>query len=133
MEYMSMSIDTLRWLFIESDVHLLGFAYRQDISLLSSFLGEDIPLSSPKLWDLQLLAAHEMMKEGNSASSLPGLKSCCSYFLEADKGNTGWELSKTEQCSDWTRRPLTMDQFEYAGLDAAVLLILLAEIIAIRS
>lgn len=137
MEYMSMSIDTLRWLFIESDVHLLGFAYRQDISLLSSFLGEDIPLSSPKLWDLQLLAAHEMMKEGNSgsaASSLPGLKSCCSYFLEADESrNTRWELSKTEQCSDWTRRPLTMDQLEYAGLDAAVLLILLAEIIAIRS
>ena len=132
-DYMSMSIDTLRWLFIESDVHLLGFAYRQDISLLSSFLGEDIPLSSPKLWDLQLLAAH-VMKEGNDSKQLPGLKSCCSYFFEAEEGrNTRWELSKTEQCSDWTRRPLTMDQFEYAGLDAAVLLILLAEIIAIRS
>lgn len=135
MEYMSMSIDTLRWLFIESDVHLLGFAYRHDISLLSSFLGEDIPLSSLKLWDLQPLAAHEMMKQGNgSVLSLPGLKSCCSYYLEADEGgNTRWELSKTEQCSDWARRPLTADQLQYAGLDAAVLLILLAEIIAIRS
>lgn len=133
MEYMSMSIDTLRWLFIESDVHLLGFAYRHDISLLSSFLGEDIPLSSLKLWDLQPLAAHEIMKQGNgSVLSLPGLKSCCSYYLEADEGgNTRWELSKTEQCSDWARRPLTADQLQYAGLDAAVLLILLAEIIAI--
>jgi hypothetical protein len=136
-EYMSLSIDTLRWLFIESDAHLLGFAYRQDITLLSSFLGEDIPLSSTKLWDLQLLAAHEMMKEGGNGSTalqLPGLKSCCSYFLES-KGsrNSGWELSKVEQCSDWSRRPLTMDQLEYAGLDAAVLLIILAEIIAIRS
>jgi hypothetical protein len=132
--YSSVSCDILRWLFLESDAQLLGFAHVHDIRHISSYLGEEIPLCSKKLWDLQQIAAHEMAKGGGSNcspySSLPGLKSCCTYFLETRDENhhPRWELSKAEQCSDWARRPLTTNQLEYAGLDAGVLLILLAEI-----
>jgi hypothetical protein len=131
--YSSVSCDILRWLFLESDAQLLGFAHVHDIRHISSYLGVEIPLCSPKLWDLQQIAAHEMAKGGGNNcspySSLPGLKSCCTYFLETrDENHPRWELSKAEQCSDWARRPLTTNQLEYAGLDAGVLLILLAEI-----
>jgi hypothetical protein len=73
-------------------------------------------------------------------SHLPGLKTCSEFYLSApsrhdhrhqdhNSGTTSsssWALSKEQQCSDWARRPLSMAQLEYAGLDAAVLLILLA-------
>jgi ribonuclease D len=36
-------------------------------------------------------------------------------------------LSKTHQCSYWEARPLSSAQIEYAGLDAAILLALVAE------
>ena len=99
--------------------------------MISSYVGEEISLCSPKLFDLQLIAAHKMAKDagnGCNMSSLPGLKSCCSYFL-GGSNTQSWELSKVEQCSDWSHRPLTSNQLEYAGLDAAVLLVLLAEIV----
>ena len=31
-------------------------------------------------------------------------------------------LDKTQQCSDWARRPLEQEQFVYAALDAHILL-----------
>ena len=131
-EYSSITQDILRWLFLESNASLLGFSHRHDIHMISSYVGEEIQLRSPKLIDLQLIAAHKMAKDaGNSCNmaSLPGLKSCCSYFLNSESNTQSWELSKAEQCSDWARRPLTSNQLEYAGLDAAVLLVLLAEIV----
>ena len=36
-------------------------------------------------------------------------------------------LSKAEQCSNWKQRPLRNEQLEYGALDAAVLLVILAE------
>ena len=124
--YATSTCDFLRWLFLESDAHLLGFAHRHDLHMISSYIEEDIQASSLRLWDLQLLAAHKMSGAGGSTTSLPGLKSLCAYFLGA--AETAWELSKAEQCSNWARRPLTKSQLEYAGLDAAVLLVLMAEI-----
>lgn len=46
---------------------------------------------------------------------LPGhsLKVCCKYILNLD-------LSKAEQSSDWSRRPLLPEQLNYARLDAEV-------------
>ena len=128
-----MTCDMLRWLFLESNVDLLGFAPRHDIHMLSSYIGEEIPLSSPKLWDVQLLASHKMAKDAGRgsnmmSSSLPGLKACCSYFLRGS-GVVNYELSKTEQCSNWAQRPLATSQLGYAGLDATVLLVLLAELV----
>lgn len=127
----SMTCDLLRWLFVESDLNLVGFAYKHDLHMLSTYIGQEIT-TSPKYIDLQLLAAHQMVEE-EDISSLPGLKSCCDHFLKfgADPEKTWgrYSLSKKEQCSEWNQRPLTQSQLEYAGLDAAVLLVALADII----
>lgn len=127
-----MTCDLLRWLFVESDINLIGFAYKYDLHLLSTYIGQQITSCSPKYLDLQLLAAHQMMGE-EDISSLPGLKSSCDHFLRfssvAEKTWRGYSLSKKEQCSEWDRRPLTPSQLEYAGLDAAVLLVLLSDIV----
>ena len=74
---------------------------------------------------MQLLAAHKMAEDtGRGKDNMPGLKSCCSYF-----NMLPWTLDKAEQCSNWGQRPLSADQLEYAGLDAAVLLVLLSELV----
>jgi ribonuclease D len=64
--------------------------------------------------DLQMLLAM------NETSTLPGLKTCAARF-------SVFPLSKTEQCSNWGQRPLRQAQIDYAGLDAAILLVLLSE------
>ena len=130
----STTCDLLRWLFVESEVSLLGFAYKHDLRMLSNFIGQEIDIL-PKYLDLQLLAAHEMMEE-EDISSLPGLKSSCDHFLKfsesTEKDWSRFSLSKEEQCSEWGRRPLTQSQLDYAGLDAGVLLVLLADIVRKR-
>ena len=106
-----------------------GFAHSHDIHLIASYIGEDIPVTR-NFFDVQMIAAQQRAKEEGDSSNLPGLKSCCSYFVEANgKHNGSWELDKSEQRSNWRHRPLTTSQLEYAGLDAAVLLVLLAEIV----
>ena len=51
--------------------------------------------------------------------------------VNREKDNDGTSrlirLSKDQQCSNWRRRPLRPEQLEYAALDAAVLLVILAE------
>lgn len=127
--YSNVACDVLRWLFLESDAHIVGFAHRHDLHMLSSYIGEEISVSCPRYWDLQLIAANRMTEDtGQEVSSLPGLKSCCSFFFNNQKDSNSWSLSKEEQCSNWNERPLRPSQLEYAGLDAAVLLVLLAEI-----
>ena len=50
-----------------------------------------------------------------SKGHTPGLKSVAATWL-------GVHLDKTEQCSDWDRRPLSESQMRYAASDASVLL-----------
>lgn len=50
----------------------------------------------------------------------PGLARCVSRYAAIP-------LSKQEQCSNWRQRPLRKSQLEYAALDAAILLALVAE------
>ena len=72
-----------------------------------------------RVLDLQSLMAAEMQHEKRT-SGPPGLKACVSNYSLVP-------LSKDCQCSDWGLRPLTKEQLDYAGLDAAILLVLLAE------
>jgi hypothetical protein len=88
---------------------MLGFALKRDLHKLSEWSGSKV--SDTNCLDLQLL--------WNNQKSPPGLAACvyeCS----------GKPLSKLEQCSDWSRRPLSESQLAYAGLDAAILPYLLA-------
>jgi len=88
---------------------LLGFAVGHDIPKLEMWMNDSLPRQ--KLLDMQLLW---------SGGEMPGLAACVRCFSSIP-------LSKEQQCSDWRRRPLTNEQLSYAGLDAAVLLPLLAE------
>ena len=115
--YSNLIRELLSWLFDEeSNVVLLGFCFAHDMTKLRPFCDYS---SSPCL-DVQRLAAQKMHLY---KKELPGLQACAAHFLSRN-----YILSKQEQCSDWARRPLSEAQLEYAGLDAAVLLVLLAEI-----
>eukprot|EP00578_Thalassiosira_sp_NH16_P011328 CAMPEP_0181114112 /NCGR_PEP_ID=MMETSP1071-20121207/20705_1 /TAXON_ID=35127 /ORGANISM="Thalassiosira sp., Strain NH16" /LENGTH=352 /DNA_ID=CAMNT_0023198191 /DNA_START=50 /DNA_END=1108 /DNA_ORIENTATION=- len=116
--YSTMTCDMLRWVFVESNARILGFAHHHDLQLIASYIGEGIIPSTAKFLDLQTIAAHKMT--GNGMPSLPGLKTCCSHWMHDGNDTTSWSLSKREQCSDWARRPLSANQLDYAGLDAAV-------------
>ena len=118
----------LQWLFLEEKAFLLGFSFNHDINLISGYIGREIQVNE-RFLDLQLICAQFMSER----SHLPGLQSSCSFFTKSSMhGGEQWVLSKAHQCSDWARRPLSTDQLAYAGLDAAVLLVLLASIVRVR-
>mmetsp|Transcript_34846 Transcript_34846/g.80569 ORF Transcript_34846/g.80569 Transcript_34846/m.80569 type:complete len:292 (-) Transcript_34846:45-920(-) len=101
---------------------VLGFAAHHDVSRLDEFCrtaADAGPLRPRAVLDLQRLPCPSG-KEPRGSGSLPGLAARVSRFSRA-------RLCKDEQRSDWGRRPLTEAQLEYAGIDAAVLLVLLAE------
>lgn len=117
----------LQWLFLENEAFLLGFSFNHDIKLISNYIAQEIEVNG-RFLDLQLICA-QFMPDG-ARSHLPGLQSSCSFFTRSIMhGGEQWVLSKEFQCSDWARRPLSTDQLAYAGLDAAVLLVLLASIV----
>jgi len=108
----------IRYLFNNKIV--LGFAIRRDILALQKWLQMLAMDPSPcnhcsianNCLDLQLLWCNN--------DQLPGLATCALEFSQL-------RLSKSEQCSDWVRRPITASQISYAGLDALILPTLLAE------
>jgi hypothetical protein len=130
--------------------YVLGFSIGHDIPLLEAFLlrgndnnnndsNDDCNLSSSShqqhyhhILDLQkLILAQQQQQESSSSSNnnnLPGLKKCVEqYYSSSTAKMTMIPFSKEQQCSNWELRPLSEEQLNYAGLDAAILLILLAE------
>jgi 3'-5' exonuclease/Ankyrin repeats (3 copies) len=107
---------------------MLGFALGRDIAKLEEWLGG--PLDLTRCLDLQHYFSH-------SKHSVPGLASCARQVvvnMTDDHPETSvclsplsFHLDKSQQCSDWSQRPLTTSQLSYAGLDAAILPYLLAE------
>ena len=129
-KYQSACKHFLQWLFLEKNAFLLGFSFNHDINLISCYIGQEVEVDD-RFMDLQLICAH-LMSDG-TRSQLPGLQSSCSFFTRSSMhGDEQCILSKEHQCSDWARRPLSNDQLAYAGLDAAVLLVLLASIVRYR-
>ena len=118
--------DLIRWMIFPrerlSNILVLGFAIGHDLPLLKAFVdGSEISNATTQalgsILDLQLVFA----AQAETKSSLPGLKACAKRYSSV------LPLSKEQQCSDWSQRPLSQAQLEYAGLDAAILLVLLAE------
>jgi 3'-5' exonuclease/Ankyrin repeats (3 copies) len=107
-DYMDTARDMISSIFEESDTLVLGFSIGHDLNMLEHFLGRKLQPTATIL-DLQLL-----LGEGTL-----GLKACVAKYSHTP-------LSKEEQCSDWGQRPLSARQLYYAGLDAAILLYLLA-------
>jgi hypothetical protein len=97
------------WLFSGTFL-LLGFAVGHDLPKIEFLVRTCLKTSN--VFDLQQLAS--------KPDKFKSLKSLASDFSDLI-------LSKEEQCSDWSRRPLSEAQLEYAGLDAAVLLTILSE------
>ena len=102
----------LQWALACADVAVLGFAFSGDLAVLRPLCGEGDELSAAwstsSLVDVQTLA----MRPGEDT---PSLRRVCARTM-------GVRLDKTQQCSDWARRPLEQDQLMYAALDAHVLL-----------
>jgi hypothetical protein len=119
---------------------LLGFAVRQDIHKLNRWLHDTGTVAAGPLQLHQgdvnknafgticisgrarnILDVQQLCTGREQKHQLPGLAACVSRFAKKP-------LCKRQQCSDWGQRPLTAQQLEYAGLDAAILLALVAEI-----
>lgn len=105
--------DLVTRLLEDSNKVVLGFSIGHDLPVLEHFVGR-------KLQPTSLLDLQQVLKGDNVDSHLPGLKACTGKFSNIP-------LSKEQQCSDWGHRPLSQAQLDYAGLDAAILLYLLAE------
>ena len=94
--------------------YLIGFGCKEDIKRL-----RDSPCSRPVHWfphnsaaqDLRPLIAEISPSLGIKGGQHLGLSRSTETFL-------GKQLDKAEQCSDWMARPLSIEQREYAALDA---------------
>ena len=94
--------------------YLIGFGCKEDIKRL-----RDSPCSRPVHWfphnsaaqDLRPLIAEVSPSLGIKGGQHLGLSRSTETFL-------GKQLDKAEQCSDWMARPLSVEQREYAALDA---------------
>ena len=116
-DYLDEARSLLLFLFSHHSVTTVGWSFSQDLVRLKAFLGHDLRFSN--LMDLQgpaLIACREVHKHGT-----PSLATCCRVVIAQS-------LDKTEQCSDWDRRPLSEAQLRYAALDAHVLTTLSGEL-----
>jgi len=86
---------------LDGEGPLLGFAFEHDRLRLEALLPAAVDRPRRPVVDLQR-AGHV------------GLRDACATWL-------GRRLDKSEQCSDWERRPLSRAQIAYAALDAAIL------------
>eukprot|EP00928_Gymnodinium_smaydae_P038213 TRINITY_DN2639_c0_g2_i1.p1 TRINITY_DN2639_c0_g2~~TRINITY_DN2639_c0_g2_i1.p1 ORF type:complete len:795 (-),score=76.53 TRINITY_DN2639_c0_g2_i1:132-2516(-) len=91
---------------LQADVLKLGFGFQQC----------DWPQLSPWVCEMtNLLDLDKLWFRLRPSQPLPGLKGLVANILKR-------RLDKTEQCSDWSARPLTESQLDYAALDAHCLL-----------
>ena len=103
--------------FARQELLVIGYGVWGDVKLLSkSFtqLSKLLDLSTSIL-DLETLKTKITNMLGLPQTSTRGLSGLCESVL-------GLPLNKTDQISDWSRRPLRQSQISYAALDAFVCL-----------
>eukprot|EP00798_Chlamydomonas_sp_ICE-L_P025731 gene25731-11390_t len=109
----------IRELFMDKSIPIIGFGLRTDLNKLAeSFPHMPCFWAAESIVDLKALLPSVFPGSPHLAQSI-GLSKLASCLI-------GKKVDKSEQCSEWAVRPLTQSQMEYAALDAAVLLALLA-------
>ena len=106
-----------------ADVTVLGFAFDHDLDKLAALVPAlrafRAPLAKPVgggfLSDIQTVHMDLCFAGDGVRAHTPSLRRVCQEWLALT-------MDKTEQCSDWSRRPLLDSQVVYGALDAVVLL-----------
>jgi hypothetical protein len=144
---LALDIETINWWDRDAErVALVQLGFREDaaspirVAIIDALAGMDLsalrePLElslTPKVihnasFDAMKLARHfgifiSPIFDTMLAARRSGEKKC-SLKVQVET-HLGFALDKTEQRSDWSRRPLTRDQLEYAALDASCTLLL---------
>lgn len=100
-------------IFASSQLPILGYGILQDVGkLAASFTHLKCLTKYTSVIDLQAVTSSFYPK--GDRHNLSSLKKMTAHLL-------GKLMDKTEQCSDWTQRPLLESQINYAILDAAIL------------
>ncbi|XP_048126927.1 exonuclease mut-7 homolog [Rhodamnia argentea] len=113
--------ELLRDVFASPDVLKLGFRFKQDLIFLSStFCSQGCDPGFDRVEPyIDIMGVHNILRQKQSgrktANVSKSLAAICEELL-------GYSLSKELQCSDWSQRPLTEEQKEYAARDALCLL-----------
>jgi hypothetical protein len=115
--YVILARKLVQWILYSKDLLVLGFAILHDLHMLKRFLDD---LDSEQTTNESTFLDIQQLLGRDKSATLPGLKACAARYSDIP-------LSKTEQCSSWGARPLRLAQIDYAGLDAAILLVILSE------
>jgi hypothetical protein len=110
-------VAALRWLMSEPRLMKIGFSFGHDWEQLEK-IAPGVFQMSKSVMDLQTYIVNEALAE-TGRGDLVGLSTVVKRHL-------GASLDKTEQCSAWCQRPLSINQIRYAALDALVLVDLAA-------
>jgi hypothetical protein len=115
---MAILCSVLQKLFQNPDIPILGYGILQDIGKLAASFSH-LPCFSQysSVIDLQSVS-NVVYPKVNKQGDMFSLQKMVALLL-------GKHHDKSEQCSDWSSRPLTGIQVQYAVLDAAVLPLLL--------
>src|SRR5215510_1112171 len=147
----ALDIETINWWDRELErVSLIQLAFRENgeirVVVIDALSGADLePLRRPLELSLQIKVIHNAsfdavkmsrhfrimtspIHDTMLAARRSGERRCS---LQAQvEAHLGFQLDKTEQRGDWSRRPLSADQINYASLDAVCTLLLYEKQIA---